>query len=447
MRKEEDNLKRKERSKPYPNHLKACIRRAGYKIQEIADEINMPRATLSDYIAGNRPVPRKSLEKIAHLLRCDIEELLEMPQGRRLPEEHTVKSDSQETDQRDHHKNEKIFLLEIKDNSHFLPTYRELKQPLWEQLRESFTTVSFLDENALCSLEQVTQYYWQLRTKTAYRDLLSGFLGHLETIVQLLKYSHPSITQKRLCSLASETAQRIGSIYLDINDYLTAFEYYKVAMDAAQEANHQTLFALALGRMGALSIYNSQTQEIFSFRDALASLEQAQNTAIHCASPIILAWLACVKAEIYAHMSNLDACSCALGSAEQWLQQIRSEEETYGVSFDTARLAGYKGACLLHFQKPLVVVASLKEASQFLDTSATRQQSIILADMASAYVQQREIEEACKMIRVVLRTTFPTKSGLVLQRIYRVRRELQPWETVRAVKDLDKQMAAYGILE
>lgn len=446
MRREDTQSRGKERTKPYPNYLKACIRRAGYKIQEVADEINMPRATLSDYIAGNRPVPRKYLEKIALLLRCDVEELVERPQGKRFTEEYVVKGDVQEIDQIDHTKNEKTFPLEIKKHSHFLYAYQELKQPLWQQLRETFTTFSFLDENALNSLEKVTKYYWQLRTKTAYRDLLSGFLGHLETIVQLLKYPHPLLIQRRLCFLASETAQRIGSIYLDTNDYLTAFEYYKVAMDAAQEADHQILFALALGRMGALSIYNSQTQEIFSFRDALTSLERAQSIVLHYASPTILAWLTAIEAEVHAHMSNIDACSRALEKAEHWMQRICPEEETYGVSFDSARLAGYKGACFLHFQKPLVVMASLKEASQFIDASATRQQSIIVADTAYAYVQMQEIEEACKMMRIVLRTAFQTKSGLLIQRIYRVRRELQPWETAQAVKDLDKQMVAHGIL-
>ena len=62
------------RARPYRNNSKQLIRRYGYKVQEVADGINMPRGTLSDYVAGYRPFPRECLKKIAFFIGCDVEE-------------------------------------------------------------------------------------------------------------------------------------------------------------------------------------------------------------------------------------------------------------------------------------------------------------------------------------------------------------------------------------
>src|SRR5579863_3182213 len=69
-----------ETGKPgYPNDLRFCIRQQGYTIQEVAARTGIPRRTLSDYLAGSRPIPRAFLKKLARVLHCSIHEIIPEP--------------------------------------------------------------------------------------------------------------------------------------------------------------------------------------------------------------------------------------------------------------------------------------------------------------------------------------------------------------------------------
>src|SRR5947207_10099933 len=76
------NPKDKESTKPYPNSVKECIKRQGYTLQEVADEISISRRTLTSYVSGQVAIPRTYLEKIAYTIGCDVEELIGRPLNR-----------------------------------------------------------------------------------------------------------------------------------------------------------------------------------------------------------------------------------------------------------------------------------------------------------------------------------------------------------------------------
>lgn len=59
----------------YPNRIKVFIRAAGYKVQEITEELNIPERTMRAYLSGQRPMPRKYLEALACLIGCSVEDL------------------------------------------------------------------------------------------------------------------------------------------------------------------------------------------------------------------------------------------------------------------------------------------------------------------------------------------------------------------------------------
>jgi len=58
----------------YANNLKRLIRLSGYKVVEVANELQIPRSTLYGYISGKRPIPKRYLKDIVNLLRCDAGE-------------------------------------------------------------------------------------------------------------------------------------------------------------------------------------------------------------------------------------------------------------------------------------------------------------------------------------------------------------------------------------
>ena len=67
-----------ESAKPYPNSVKECIKRQGYTLQEVADEIGISRRTLTSYVSGHVAIPRTYLEKIASTIDCNVEDLMSL---------------------------------------------------------------------------------------------------------------------------------------------------------------------------------------------------------------------------------------------------------------------------------------------------------------------------------------------------------------------------------
>lgn len=58
----------------YVNNLKRLIKTSGYKLVDVANELQLPRSTLYGYISGRRPIPRQCLVDIVDFLARDIQE-------------------------------------------------------------------------------------------------------------------------------------------------------------------------------------------------------------------------------------------------------------------------------------------------------------------------------------------------------------------------------------
>jgi hypothetical protein len=117
----------------------------------------------------------------------------------------------------------------------------------WERLSFALNNPYRTDEATLTHLETLTNAYWDLyRGAIAKVDLQSSVSGHLLTITHLLQSTQPTAVQKRLCSVASNTAQILGEIYFDMNDIASADTYYELAAEAAQEVNNYALWGIAL---------------------------------------------------------------------------------------------------------------------------------------------------------------------------------------------------------
>lgn len=309
--------------------------------------------------------------------------------------------------------------------------------PLWEHLSRTLAKPSSVDNQALQGLEHITQSYWQLRSSLGYSSLLKGFLGHFETVEHLLRYTQPPAVHIRLCAIASEIAQCIGAIYFDMSNYPLARSYYTVSIEAAREASNHILWVIGLGRMSSLPIYSNNPHE------AIPLLQEARKVAVHHSPPQICAWLASVEAEAQANLHNESSCIQLLGYAERVLERAVKGESLYEVKFDYSRLVGYKGTCYLHLQRIKEALNALEDGVKLIDTSSIRQRSIIMADIATAYIHTGEIDAACSSATQALELNRLTKSSLVLQRLRKARAVMQPWETVEVVKDFDAQMMLY----
>lgn len=302
----------------------------------------------------------------------------------------------------------------------------------WERLSQPHS-----NEITLRHLETITKSHWQLFLHVISKsDLLSSSWGHLQTIMQFLKSSSSGVTRNRLCSLVGESAQIIGEIFFDMQEYRNAEAYYHLSIEAAKEAGDNALRAVGLGRLSFLPIYRNEPQK------SLPLLEEAYQLTSQCQRSGIVSWLAVVEAEAMSNIQNDFLCEKALEKAERIVDHEITEQDLLWTRWNNATLSGYKGVCYVRLQQPSKALPELQTALTFIPSSAPRHQSIVLTDVATALLQLREVEEACRYLRQAVELTTQTQSLMVLTRISQVRNGLERWKDIVSIKALDERIAA-----
>jgi len=299
--------------------------------------------------------------------------------------------------------------------------------PISEGERASLTLVN----SAIDELERITESFWRLCANTSL-DLLGNLVEHYRTIIQLLKQVQARDAVQRLCSLSGEIAQILGKTLFDLHEYVLAWSYYTFSLKAAQAAFNHELWAVGLGRMSLLLIYWNQPCE------ALPLLQEAQQLTVQ--SPRIECWLAAVRAEVYAHLGDSNACETALTVARTLAARASLGEDHYATGFNPSRLAGYEGACFVRLRQPDRALPALQQALTLLDSQAIRRQSTLFTDLGIAHAQLGNVQYACTFAIQALAITAQTKSLSVLERVRQVRQELEAWKDTQEVKDLERQL-------
>ncbi len=307
---------------------------------------------------------------------------------------------------------------------------------------------SSMDATTLTLLETMTKNHWQLYARfensIQYRhNMLTSVMGHLQTITHMMEHPQLERIQVMLSSLAGETIQLIGEIFFDLKNNESAERYYNASIELARETGNAVLLATALGRMSFIPIYSPNPQK------ALPFLQEAHNHLKDPKSDIIHAWLFAREAEVYAKMDDANTCRKALERAEYYLERaqpegVRSyafEGEAVEAHFTYSLLRGYKGACFTYLNQPAIAQAALQEEIALMDPSGGIHNAIILVDLARTYIQQEEIEEACRRANEALHIMVQLQSTRVYQRLLDLRRELEGWKNTEHVKNLDQQLA------
>jgi tetratricopeptide (TPR) repeat protein len=430
----------------YPNRLRQVIKQSGFTIEYIAAETEIPLRTLFDYCAGRVPIPKDRLEILAQTLGYPVDYLVPMYSG--INNRRALQFD--ETEQ-DHtwmvtgvtnyvDTLRRKFLQQLLNTNSalfFLSRDHLLNTDAWERLSLALNNPYHTDEATFVHLEAVTTTYWELyRSAIAKVDLLSSVLGHLFTVTQLLRSSQSLAAQNRLCGIASNTAQILGEIYFDMNELERAKTYYQLAMETAQEIDNHALKATALGREGFLQIYNHE------YEKALPILREAFSLAENTATGKTKSWLAMMEAEALSNLRKTKDCLSMLEKTEQVFDQDRSStgEDKNWTGFSHATMSGYKGICYVRLQLPEEAQPMLYQSLEALPIGPTRRKALTLTDLATTYVQQRELEEACKIATQALVCAAQTKSTRALTKLLEFQQDLREWRNVACVKNFNNHL-------
>lgn len=301
----------------------------------------------------------------------------------------------------------------------------------WERLSLALHNPYHTDKATLTHLEAVTNTHWELyRSAISKADLLSSVSGHLFTVAQLLRDTQPLDVQNRLCCIASNTAQILGEVYFDMGDTKAAEAYYTLAIELAHEVDNHALKAIALGRTGFLSIYHRK------YEKALPMLREAFSLAEDTTTGKTKAWIAMMEAEALSNLKRKNACFSTLEKTESVFEQERIPDgaDKHWTGFTQSTMAGYKGICYVRLELPGNAQPLLNAALEALPVGPTRRKALVLSDLATTYVQQNEVENACEIATQALLCAAQTKSSRALARLLEFQKGLQKWKDTRYVK-------------
>jgi hypothetical protein len=112
--------------------------------------------------------------------------------------------------------------------------------------------------------------------------------------------------------------------------------------------------------------------------------------------------------------------------------------------FDPDRLAGERGVALTRLGQPDAAQDVLAPALASLDPSVVKTRPRLLAALATAHVQQGDVDKACELGVEALGIAAQQEVQPNLKDVRKLRLDLEPWRDSQAVKDFDEQLRAVG---
>jgi DNA-binding transcriptional regulator YiaG/tetratricopeptide (TPR) repeat protein len=299
---------------------------------------------------------------------------------------------------------------------------------------------SRIDLATTADMEAITAAHRRSYRQLSVQTLLPQAVGQFEAVTELLQRSQPIALRQRLVATAGQTAMLAGVLeFMDRYDFHLGQRHLDLAMTAAREAEARELGSFILGCMSFHARYSGKRTE------AVTLIEQARDAARVVGGPLTQGWLAAVAAEVHAVAGESDASLHALEQAAHALEQAGEDDEASWIgvgTFNQAKLAAYHGVCYLQLGRPGDALPALTQALDSLDPALRKHRCTALADLATALVQLREIEEGCERACQSLAIATELGHAVSVDRIRRLRRRLQPWHRHPAVRRLDEQLAA-----
>jgi transcriptional regulator with XRE-family HTH domain len=317
-----------------------------------------------------------------------------------------------------------------------LPLLEVGRSEAWERLATALRHPGLIDDEAVDHLERITVQLQSLGpSQVSSRAILGPVIGHLDAITSLLQRSLPASLRARLCSLAGETAGFAGWLHWDADDATAAAAYFDTALVAAREGDDHALAAYLAGSAACQPPYRETPQRRL---DRLQAITMAQ------ATPSSRVWLAAKEADAHALMGDGDGCLRALDEAESALEAVPTEDDRarrprFSVVGRTW-LDGERGASLAKLGRTAEARTVLTEVVSRLGTSSERDRLWLCTSLASAYVQDGEPEQACR----VACDAIQQASRMQLQPVLRIMRglcqELSAFGPSPSIQELDQRL-------
>jgi tetratricopeptide (TPR) repeat protein len=268
------------------------------------------------------------------------------------------------------------------------------------------------------------------------RAALAPALTQRNLILQLLGSVQRVDVRSALLNLNSQLSQFLGWLAFDMGHHQIARNRFNEALRLAHEVEDEALAAYILGHLSILVTYSDEPHE------GLAFAEAAETRGLRTATPATASWLATVQAEVWATLGARTAAEQALERATTLLDSRKADEDPpWMYHYGQLGLAGAAGTCYLLLNLPDASRKALDKAMTLSPAQEVREQAVYLTRLAATYIPEGEIERACQIAGEAIIIAEETRSTRALRRIAQLRDQLQEWDHLEPVRDLDVQFA------
>jgi tetratricopeptide (TPR) repeat protein len=287
----------------------------------------------------------------------------------------------------------------------------------------------------------ITTAYRHLYWTIPAADLSLLVAGHASFGASILSATADSARQV-LATALSEVALLAGRLaFFDLQEPEVAQPHFVLALQAAYEANDSLLGAAALAHMAFAPAFSGDRTRAEEARDRIRAAHAFARRGD--APPAVTAWLNAVEAEIETCLDNSRDALRLIDRAETLLAHSPDDAElpAWFDWFSFTRLQGFKGNTLVAAGRPHQAQVVLEQALADLPDDASKQRSIILADLAAAAaVADKDATRACELLAEAIESVSTQWYATAMDRIKAARDSLREYESLPAVRNLDAKL-------
>ncbi len=215
-------------------------------------------------------------------------------------------------------------------------------------------------------------------------DLFESAYANAQLGIRLLRMASAQHPRAILSAALGEAALLAGRLaFFDLRQPAVAQRCYDTALDATREAGDHALAAAVTGHMAFIPAFAHDTAH------GLELVEAAQQHCWYGVSPLLRSWLHCVAAETIALSSEPAGYRRRAELAEITAPITRPAPQWFDF-YDASRLDGFAGYCALTAGDTGDAAAKLAAALTGLAPTASKQRSVLLADLATAHLDDQD---------------------------------------------------------
>jgi tetratricopeptide (TPR) repeat protein len=251
----------------------------------------------------------------------------------------------------------------------------------------------------------------------------------------------PAALRPRLLSALSLASRHAGWYSVDLNDFDSAEYFYEDARALAHEAENVELGTSVLVAMSRFAVWQGKPRVGMDY--AVAARQWADGTG----DLRVRAWTyAAGIARAYAADGQRDACLAALDTAHTALGKADEYvPNCYITNYYDGIHASFCGECHLELGDAPRAVDYAQRSLATLDHSYRRHVALTTVDLARAYVQSSEIDEAARLLGDAGEVAAANSSARLITILRQGRADLRPWAKTAAVHALDDRLASCGL--